>query len=350
LVANLFSRFAGDGKVPAQVRQLNIPSGAPRPVYRAGVQVSTITRSLVQPSAVAAAPDGTIVVADANRIVRVDAAGKVTVLAGSESSGNSDGPAAWATFSGPRGVAVAPDGTIYVSDTNNNRIRMIQNGIVSALAGGLAGPDAQGFADGQGTAARFAQPMGIALQPNGNLVVADSWNLRIREVTPQGAVSTWVGSGAVGVDNGAGRSATLQFPMAIAVTPAGDALFVEPDVGWLRRVTSAMPHTTSQAAGQLFVEGWQDGPASSATIYHTVALAVRPADGQVLLVDAASARVRAIRNGVVDTLAGGMRGGTVDGSGDQAGFSSPRGVAIAADGSAYVVDAKERTLRRITGF
>src|SRR5439155_325211 len=128
LVANLFSKFAGDGTLPAQVRALAIPSGAPVPLYRAGVQVSTVTRSLVQ-------------------------------------------------------------------------------------------------------------PMGIALEANGNLLVADSWNLRIREVTPQGAVTTWVGCGAVGVDNGAGRSATLQFPMAIAVTPAGDALFAEPDVGWLRKVT-----------------------------------------------------------------------------------------------------------------
>ena len=323
LVANLFSRFAGDGALPAQVKQLNIPAGAPQPVYRTGVQVSTVTRSLVQPSAVAVAPDGTVVVADGNRIVRVDGAGKVAVVAGSEGSGNSDGPAAWATFNAPRGIAVAPGGVIYVSDTNNNRIRVIQNGTVSALAGGLAGPDAQGFADGQGTAARFAQPMGIALEANGNLLVADSWNLRIREVTPQSAVTTWAGSGAVGVDNGAGQVATLQFPMAIAVTPAGDALFVE---------------------------GWQDGPAASATMYHTVALAVRPTDGQVVLVDAASARVRAIRNGVVDTLAGGMRAGTIDGPGDQAGFSAPRGVAIAPDGSAYVVDAKERTLRRITGF
>ncbi|HEX9604002.1 MAG TPA: hypothetical protein VF973_09645 [Myxococcales bacterium] len=77
---------------------------------------------------------------------------------------------------------------------------------------------------------------------------------------------------------------------------------------------------------------------------------MRPSDGQVLLVDGASARVRAIRNGTVDTLAGGLVGGTVDGSGGQAGFSSPRGVAIAPDGSAYVVDTKEQALRRITGF
>src|SRR5229473_2913419 len=222
LVANLFSRFAGDGTLPAEVKSLNIPSGAPAPSYRAGVRVTTVTRALAQPSAVAVAPDGTVVVADGNRIVRVDQSGKVTVVAGTASADNVDGPAAQARFNSPRGVAVAPSGAIYVSDTNNNRIRVIQNGTVSAVAGGLAGPDAEGFADGQGTAARFAQPMGIALEANGNLLVADSWNMRIREVTPQGAVSTWAGSGSIGVDNGAGAPATLQFPMAIAVTPGGD--------------------------------------------------------------------------------------------------------------------------------
>ena len=196
----------------------------------------------------------------------------------------------------------------------------------------------------------ITQPMGIALLRNGNLLVADSWNQRIREVTPGGAVSTWVGSGARGVGDGAGASAILQFPMAIAVLPSGDALIAEPDVGVLRRVTGTPPHFTSQFAGQLFVEGWEDGPSSAATTYHTVALAVRPSDGQVLLVDGATARIRAIRNGNLDTLAGGLGGGAADGPGDQARFSAPAGVAVAPDGSAYVVDAKDHALRLITGF
>jgi len=350
LVANLFSKLAGDGTLPAPVTPLDIPSGAPAPNHRPLVSVSTVTRALSQPAAVAAAPDGTAVVADGNSIVSVDRSGNVTVLAGSTDTGNVDGPAAQARFTSPRGVAVAPSGAIYVSDTFNNRIRVIQNGTVSPVAGGLSGADAQGFADGQGSAARFTQPMGIAVAPSGNLLVADSWNQRIRQVTAAGAVSTWVGSGARGVVDGAGASAVLQFPMAIAVLPSGDALFVEPDVGVLRRVSAAAPHFTSRFAGQLFVEGWQDGPPSAATTYHTVALAVRPSDGQVLLVDGATARIRAIRNGTVDTLAGGLRAGTADGSGDQAAFGAPAGVAIAPDGSAYVVDAKDHALRRITGF
>jgi hypothetical protein len=350
LVANLFSTFAGDATLPAPVKALQIPPGPQKPAYRSGVQVSTVTTALVQPAAVAVAPDGTVVVVDGNRIVRVDASGTITSVAGGVAKGNRDGPSGQALFDGPRGIAVAPDGTIYVSDTNNHRIRVIQRDSVFSLAGGMPGANAQGFADGQGSAARFSQPMGIAIEPNGNLLVADCWNMRLREVTPAGVVSTWAGNGQRGVQNGPGASAILHCPMGVAVLPGGDALIFEPDIGVLRRVRASAPHAVLPFAGQLFVEGWDDGPLSVATLYHTVALAVRRSDGQVVLSDSASARVRAVQNGTVDTLAGGQRAIAGDGPGSQAGFGSPRGVAVAPDGSVYVVDAKEHALRHVTGL
>jgi DNA-binding beta-propeller fold protein YncE len=79
-------------------------------------------------------------------------------------------------------------------------------------------------------------------------------------------------------------------------------------------------------------------------------LATRRSDGQVVLADGASARVRALLNGRVDTLAGGRRAIAADGPGKQVGFGSPRGVAVAPDGSVYVVDAKEHALRHVTGL
>src|SRR5207245_1026669 len=139
-----------------------------------------------------------------------------------------------------------------------------------------------------------------------------------------------------------------------AVLPGGDAVIVEPDIGIIRRVSGSPTHDVWQFAGpELFSsgsDGWADGSAAQAGVYHTVALAVRQSDGQVLLIDGASARVRAIKSGTIDTLAGGLHGGTVDGSGSQAGFGAPRGMAIAADGSAYVVDTMEHSLRRITCY
>jgi hypothetical protein len=350
LVANLFSVFAGEGILPAPLTSVELPSPAQPPAYRSGVQVSTVTTALVQPAAVAVAPDGSVVVADGNRIVRVDAKGSVSNVAGSDARGNLDGAPESALFNGPRGVAVAPDGTIYVSDTNNHRIRRIHGGVVSTLAGGMDPRSADGFADGPGDAARFADPMGIAIEPNGNLLVADSSNMRLREVSPGGSVSTWAGNGKRAFQNGPGPSASLYSPMAVAVFPGGDALIVEPDVGVVRRVQASATHAVSQFEGQLFVEGWDDGPVSVATAYHTVAIAIRQSDGQVVMADGASARIRALLNGNVVTLAGGRRAIAADGPGAEAGFGSPRGVAVAPDGSIYVVDAKAHALRHITGL
>ena len=163
-------------------------------------------------------------------------------------------------------------------------------------------------------------------------------------------VSTWAGNGQRGVQHGPGGSASLHVPMAVAVLPGGDALIFEPEIGIMRRVRASAPHAVSPFAGQLFVEGWDDGPVSVATLYHTVALAVRRSDGQVVFADGASARLRAVLNGTVDTLAGGQRAIAADGPGAEAGFASPRGVAVAPDGSVYVVDTKEHSLRHVTGL
>ena len=106
-------------------------------------------------------------------------------------------------------------------------------------------------------------------------------------------------------------------------------------------------HNVTTLAGAVGLSGWGDGPAGSAQVSETLAVAALP-DGQVVFLDGASARVRALRNGVVDTLAGGGRGGTIDGAGDEAGFSWPRAVAVAPDRSVLVADPREHALRRVT--
>ena len=340
LVANLFSRFAGDGTVPAPLQHLDLPAGLPAPSYRPGVTVSTITRNLQQPVAVAAASDGSAVVIDDDAVVSVSPAGVVTRIAGGP-PGLNDGPAAQALFRNPRGVALGRDGTIYVADAFNNRIRAISGGMVRTVAGSR-----QGFADGKGDQAMFSQPMGLALTAAGTLLVADMWNHRLREVTPDGTVTTWTGTGSAGFSSGPAATATLYYPFGVATTSGGDALLLEPGTGLLRAVSGKAPHDVSAIAGALGSAGWTDGPAWSAGVSETVAIAVR-ADGQIVLLDGASARVRALKGGVIDTVAGGSRGGTVDGPGEAAGFGWPRGVAVAADGSLLVVDLKEHALRRI---
>lgn len=152
-------------------------------------QVTTLPGAFDTPSGVALDGAGNVVVADtgAHRIYRISAEGAVTILAGDGMAGDRDGPAAQARFNGPTGVAADDKGNVYVADSYNDRIRLITpDGQVRTLAGGN-GP---GFADGQGAAAAFDTPTGIALDRSGALIVADSGNDAIRRVGADGRVTT----------------------------------------------------------------------------------------------------------------------------------------------------------------
>ena len=205
----------------------------------------------------------------------------------------------------------------------------------------------QGFADGVGSQALLSWPMSVVLTPSGTLLVADTWNHRLREVQPDGTVTTWAGTGAGGLNDGPGALATLHFPMSLALMPGGGVLLVEPESGMLRTVSAAVGHDVSKLAGAIGAVGWDDGVGSQASISETIAAAVT-ADGEIVFVDGATARLRALRDGAVDTLAGGLKGGTVDGAGPDAAFVFPRALAVAPDGSVLVVDAAEHALRRVT--
>ncbi|GAC1341892.1 MAG: hypothetical protein NVSMB23_14080 [Myxococcales bacterium] len=341
MIANLFSSFAGDGTLGAgALKPLVLPDGLAPPVFVPGVEVITLTTALSQPAAVAATPDGDALVADGDRILRVTPGGVVSVLAGS-TEGAADGPAAQATFSGPRGLAVAPNGDIFVSDTGNNRIRLISGGSVRTVAG-----RSRGFADGPGIKARFSLPMGIALTPSGTLLVADAGNHRLRAVAAAGNVSTWAGTGDDRAVDGPGATASLSFPFAVAVMATGDAVIAEPGTGVVRTVSAAPGHAVVTLAGGRGRRGFADGSLSDASVSETVAVSATP-DGQVILVDGASARVRTITRGYVATLAGGLHGGTLDGPGAGAGFSFPRAVAALPGGALLVVDARGHALRRL---
>jgi hypothetical protein len=149
------------------------------------------SRSPHQPSYVTATPDGTLFVSNssANAVFKVTPEKTVTLLAGTlGKSGTTDGPAAEARFNSPKGIAVDRNGTIYVADSGNQTIRRISpDGRVSTFAG-KAGK--RGTVDGQGTAARLDRPTSIAIDSNGTLYVANGEDNRIRKISPAGIVST----------------------------------------------------------------------------------------------------------------------------------------------------------------
>lgn len=152
-------------------------------------KVTTLPGSFDTPSGLALDAAGNLFVAEtgANAIRKISPAGVVTTLAGDGIAGFRDGPAAAARFNGPIGVAADDKGNVYVADSYNDRIRIITpDGQVRTLAG----QDAPGFADGQGAAAAFDTPTGIALDRHGALLVSDSGNTAIRKVGKDGRVAT----------------------------------------------------------------------------------------------------------------------------------------------------------------
>ncbi|MBD1208466.1 MAG: putative Ig domain-containing protein, partial [Ignavibacteria bacterium] len=167
---------------------------------------------------------GFVYVTDVHGVRKIAPDGFVVTIAGNDSPGYADGIGSEARFDQPTGIVRDTAGNLYVADAGNNRIRKITpSGIVSTLAG--SGNPA--FADGVGTNASFNNPQGLAIDASGNIYVADYLNHRIRKITPNGAVSTVVGSGGASgwYGSGAGTSANLGYPRSIAID-ANNNLYV----------------------------------------------------------------------------------------------------------------------------
>ena len=207
------------------------------------------------PADIAVASNGTLYVADSgNHCIRAIAAnGAVTTLAGDLGSADDinlnygetltsvaaqlDGTGAAARFNGPSGIAYAPAGFLYVSDTGNQIIRRVNlNGSVTTLAG-KAGE--WGTADGSGVNARFSSPMGLCIGADGDLYIADSMNHTIRRMTPQAAVSTYAGNSLeAGCKSGPRLEARFCEPTDIAPHPEGGFIICESFGNALFRLTA----------------------------------------------------------------------------------------------------------------
>jgi sugar lactone lactonase YvrE len=180
------------------------------------------------PAGVAVAPDYTLYVADTgeHRIRKIDGISNVSEVAGIASSpGTADGPGTSAQFNSPTGLALDAAGNLYVADTGNNTIRRVgTDGNVTTIAGA---PRVAGFTDGSGAAALFNHPTALAFDAVGNLYVADSGNNAIRRIAPSRAVTTVIGNGQAGHQNGNGTTAELNGPMGITFDAAGRLLIAD---------------------------------------------------------------------------------------------------------------------------
>ena len=259
-----------------------------------------------------------------------------------------DGRANVAKFGGAHGLAVDGVGNIYVSDSLTQTIRKITpGGMVSTLAGK---PDGFGSTDGVGSAARFNNPHGLAVDKTGNVYVADAGNNTIRKITPDGTVSTLAGSPEQRASaDGTGSEARFDDPDDVALDSEGN-LYVPDSLGrTIRKISPGGVVTT--LAGSAGLRGSDDGKGSAARFGCPVSVAVDKA-GNIYVGDLGNETVRKITpDGSVTTLAGktGSHGAT-NGKGGEARFNTPEGVAVDSTGNVYLAEreGKSYNIRKIT--
>jgi sugar lactone lactonase YvrE len=235
---------------------------------------------------------GSLIVANTggHTIVRIDiGTGLPTLVAGAPGqSGFIDGPADQARFNGAVGVAVDKDGVIFVADTYNDSIRAIENGRVRTIAGG----GEPGFRDGRGAEARFNTPCGIAIGADGSLLVADTGNYRIRQVTLDGEVTTIAGSGDPEDHDGYLAEAAFAEPMGIASRRDG-MIFVTCAAHSSVRMIDLKGQIVTTVIGGGFPGGLVDGPVAIAKLNRPSLLTVAPNDA-IVIADTDNGLVRAV--------------------------------------------------------
>lgn len=332
---------------------------------------------------------GNMFVADTSysQLAEVTPAGVVSVIAGSN-AGYVDGTGMAAEFDQPGGLTRNVNGNFYLGDTSNNSIRKVTpSGVVTTVAG--MGSSA-GFGDGTGSAAYFDRPSGVATDPSGNVYVVDAYNNSIRKVTPGGVVTTFAGSvnNAPGNVDGQGAAASFYYPAGIASDHSGNLYVSNGISNTIRKI--APDATVTTLAGTAGVNGTQDGTGPAAQ-FTAVGDLTTDAAGNVYVIDGADkVSIRKVTPaGVVSTIATGLASpsgiavssnGTVyftdgdlytlnklnpdgtativagseyasghqDGTGTAAVFRTPYSLAIDAQDNLYVADMWDGTIRKVT--
>jgi RHS repeat-associated protein len=304
---------------------------------------SALNAMIDQPAALAVGPDGSLYIADVgnDRIRRVDRDGTITTVAGNgtRAFAGDGGPATQASLyleATIGGLAIGSNGSLYIADTDNGRIRRVgPDGIITTVAGGGSGtPDAI-----PASQARIS-PAGIALDTDGSLYIADFKAEKVLKLSTDGLITTVAGDGMYGSggDGGPATQAHLRFPTSVTVGPGG--LYIMDTLNFSVRKVSAGGIITTVAGGQ---------DALGSILDYARGIAVG-GDGNLYIADTFHHRVLLVgADGHFKTVAGtnghGFSGD--DGPGTDARLNTPYAVAVGPDSSLYIADGSNNRVRRL---
>lgn len=298
--------------------------------------------------------EGNLYVADVFncRIRQVDGAGIITTVAGNGTCGfaGDGGPATEAALFFPRDVAVGPDGSLYIADTENCRVRRVDaaSGIIDTVAGN--GSCAYS-GDGAPAALASLHPWAVAVDSDANVLAADRQNCRLRQFAPGGLIATIAGTGVCGAsgDGGPAEQALLHWPSDVAITADGAIYLADTGSCRIRRLAPEGMVTTVAGSG-VCAPGGDGGPAIAGGIWHPTGLAFGK-NGAWYFSELDTCRVRRVDpDGVVSTYAG---TGVCGFSGDGGPATEARlsdflgGLALAQDGTLYVAEGYNCRVRRV---
>jgi uncharacterized protein (TIGR03437 family) len=267
----------------------------------------------------------------------------IYTVAGNGTAGFSgdSGPATGARLNSPEGVAVDPAGNLYIADHSNARVRKVSNGVITTVAGAGIGPIG-------GIDAR-----GVAVDSAGNLYIADTGNDRILKLS-NGVITTVAGMGppsgclpwgCFSGDNGPPTNAQLAWPFGVAVDSAGDLYIADTYNRRIRKVSNGVITTVAGGGSSL----GDSGPATSAQLNEPLAVALDSA-GNLYIADFGNNRIRRVSNGVITTVAGNGAGGYGGDGGlaTAALLDQPEGVAVDAAGNLYIGDSGNSVVRKVS--
>lgn len=339
------------------VRQINGSTGVISTIAgngTAGDGGPATSAFLASPAQTATDGLGDLFIPDLTRVRKVDTAGVITAVAGSTKPGfgGDNGPGTAALLGAAGGVATDGAGNVYIADVTNNRIRKltVSTGVITTIGGnGMAAFSGDG---GPATSASFNQPLGVAVDAQGNVYVADTYNHRVRKIAAGSmTVTTIAGNGQQGFsgDGGTGTGASLSYPESVALDSTGDLYIADTYNSRIRKLVLSSGVITT-FAGTLSGFSGDGATATAAALSYPSGVAV-DTSGNVYIADTSNQRVRKVgTNGIITTIAG---TGSPDFSGDggpatAATLNFPTGVSIDRLGRIFVSDANNSRIRALS--